>query len=295
MTELLQTVVRGLGNGSIYALLAVGFVIIYKSMRIISFAQPSLMVAGAVLVSYLVGPIGFYAAVLLSALGIAALALGIERTAIRPLVGRPIFVIAIVTIGVDIVVRVVVNGYIGLDVRQVGDPWGLRTISIGSVVVQQRYLAMMGTTLVLVAALFAFFRYTRLGLAMRAASYDQEAALAQGVSVSMVFATSWALAGALAAIAGAFVGTGAGIDQQTWIIAFKALPAIILGGLDSLEGAVVGGLAVGLVESLVATYQPDLAPWLGQNFAVVSPYVLMLLVLLIRPYGLFGTPEVERV
>ena len=295
MTELLQTVVRGLGNGSIYALLAVGFVIIYKSMRIISFAQPSLMLAGAVLVSYLVGPVGFYAAVLLAALGIAVLALGIERTAIRPLVGRPIFVIAIVTIGVDIVIRVIVNGYIGLDVRQVGDPWGLRTISIGSVVVQQRYLAMMATTLVLVAALFAFFRYTRLGLAMRAASYDQEAALAQGVSVSMVFATSWALAGALAAIAGAFVGTGAGIDQQTWIIAFKALPAIILGGLDSLGGAVVGGLAVGLVESLVATYQPDLAPWLGQNFAVVSPYVLMLVVLLIRPYGLFGTPEVERV
>jgi branched-chain amino acid transport system permease protein len=295
VTELLQTVVRGLGNGSIYALLAVGFVIIYKSMRIISFAQPSLMLAGAVLVSYLVGPVGFYAAVLLAAVGIAVLALGIERTAIRPLVGRPIFVIAIVTIGVDIVIRVIVNGYIGLDVRQVGDPWGLRTISIGSVVVQQRYLAMMATTLVLVAALFAFFRYTRLGLAMRAASYDQEAALAQGVSVSMVFATSWALAGALAAIAGAFVGTGAGIDQQTWIIAFKALPAIILGGLDSLGGAVVGGLAVGLVESLVATYQPDLAPWLGQNFAVVSPYVLMLVVLLIRPYGLFGTPEVERV
>jgi len=295
VTELLQTVVRGLGNGSIYALLALGFVIIYKSMRVISFAQPSLMVAGAVLVTYLVGPIGFYAAVFLAALGIAALALGVERTAIRPLLGRPIFVIAIVTIGVDIVIRVVVNGFIGLDVRQVGDPWGLRTISIGSVVIQQRYLAMMATTLVLVAALFAFFRYTRLGLAMRAASYDQEAALAQGVSVSLVFATSWALAGALAAIAGAFVGTGAGIDQQTWIIAFKALPAIILGGLDSLEGAVVGGLAVGLVESLVATYQPDLAPWLGQNFAVVSPYVLMLLVLLVRPYGLFGTPEVERV
>jgi len=103
------------------------------------------------------------------------------------------------------------------------------------------------------------------------------------------------MAGALAAVAGAFVGTGAGIDQSTWIIALKALPAVILGGLDSLEGAVIGGLAVGLVESLVATYQPDLAPWLGQNFAVVSPYVLMLFVLLVRPYGLFGTPEVERV
>ncbi|MCI0688411.1 MAG: branched-chain amino acid ABC transporter permease [Sporichthyaceae bacterium] len=295
MTELVQTVVRGLGSGSIYALLAVGFVIVYKSMRIISFAQPALMLAGAVLVSYLAGPVGFYVAVLLSALGIAILGLGIERTAIRPLVGRPIFVIAIVTIGIDIVVRVVVNGYIGLDVRQVGDPWGLRTVSVVGAAVQQRYLAMIVVTLLLVGALFAFFRYTRLGLAMRAASFDQEAALAQGVSVGLVFATSWAMAGALAAVAGAFVGTGAGIDQSTWIIAFKALPAIILGGLDSLEGAVVGGLAVGLVESLVATYQQDAAPWLGQNFAVVSPYLLMLLVLLVKPYGLFGTREVERV
>jgi branched-chain amino acid transport system permease protein len=295
VTELIQTLVRGLGSGCIYALLAVGFVIIYKSMRIISFAQPSLMLAGAVLVSYLATTVGFYAAVALAALGIAVLALGIERSTIRPLVGRPIFVIAIVTIGIDIVVRVIVNGFIGLDVRQVGDPWGLKTVSIGSVLIQQRHLAMIATTLVLVAVLFAFFRYTRLGLAMRAASYDQEAALAQGVSVGLVFATSWAMAGALAAVAGAFVGTGAGIDQLTWIIAFKALAAIILGGLDSLGGAVIGGLTVGVVESLVATYQQDWAPWLGQNFAVVSPYVLMMLVLLIRPYGLFGTPEVERV
>jgi branched-chain amino acid transport system permease protein len=295
VTELVQTLVRGLGSGCIYALLAVGFVIIYKSMRIISFAQPSLMLAGAVLVSYLATTVGFYAAVALAALGIAVLALGIERSTIRPLVGRPIFVIAIVTIGIDIVVRVIVNGFIGLDVRQVGDPWGLKTVSIGSVLIQQRHLAMIATTLVLVAVLFAFFRYTRLGLAMRAASFDQEAALAQGVSVGLVFATSWAMAGALAAVAGAFVGTGAGIDQLTWIIAFKALAAIILGGLDSLGGAVIGGLTVGVVESLVATYQQDWAPWLGQNFAVVSPYVLMMLVLLIRPYGLFGTPEVERV
>jgi branched-chain amino acid transport system permease protein len=146
-----------------------------------------------------------------------------------------------------------------------------------------------------VAVLFAFFKYSRLGLAMRAASFDQETALAQGVSVGTVFALSWAMAGGLAAIAGTFVATGAGVDDNLWIIGLKALPAIILGGLDSLGGAVVGGLVVGLVESLVATYQADLAPWLGQNFAVVSPYVVMLLVLLVRPYGLFGTREVERV
>lgn len=295
MTELLQSLLRGLGSGSVYALLAVGFVIIYKSTRVISFAQPALMLTGAVLVSYLAVEVNFYLAVVLGAALVALLALLIERLALRPMVGKPVFVVAIITLGVDIVVRVVVNSFIGREVRQVGDPWGLDTVSIGSVAVETRYLAMMVTTAVLVTALFAFFRYSRIGLAMRATALDQEVALAQGISVGTVFALSWAIAGALAAVAGVFVGTGAGIDQQTWIVALIALPAIILGGLDSVPGAVVGGLGIGVVQSLVGTYQGSYAPWLGQNFAVVAPYVVMLLVLLIRPYGLFGTREVERV
>ncbi|MBB5784801.1 branched-chain amino acid ABC transporter permease [Nonomuraea jabiensis] len=295
MKGLLETVIRGLGNGSVYALLALGFVIIYKATRVISFAQPALMLAGAVAVSYLAEVTGFYAAVLLSALLIALVALGIERVAIRPMVGRPVFVVAIITLGVDVVVRVVVNGFIGRDVRQVGDPWGFTQVSLGPLVVQRRWLAMLLVTAVLVALLFAFFRYTRYGLAMRAAAFDQETALAQGISVGAVFALSWALAGFLAAVAGMFVGTGQGIEQLTWVVALKALPAIIVGGLDSLGGAVVGGLVVGVVESLFQSYQGEFAPWLGQNVAVVSPYIVMLIVLLVRPYGLFGTREVERV
>ncbi|MEV0995094.1 branched-chain amino acid ABC transporter permease [Nonomuraea sp. NPDC050202] len=295
MKGLLESVIRGLGNGSVYALLALGFVIIYKATRVISFAQPALMLAGAVAVSYLAGVTGFYAAVLLAALLIAGVALVVERVAIRPMVGRPVFVVAIITLGIDVVLRVVVNAFIGRDVRQVGDPWGFTQVSLGPLVVQSRWLAMMLVTAVLVALLFAFFRYTRYGLAMRAAAFDQEIALAQGVSVGAVFALSWGLAGFLAAIAGMFVGTGQGIEQMTWVIALKALPAIIVGGLDSLGGAVAGGLVVGVVESLFQSYQGEFAPWLGQNFAVVSPYVVMLLVLLVRPYGLFGTREVERV
>lgn len=295
MKGLLETIIRGLGNGSVYALLALGFVIIYKATRVISFAQPALMLAGAVAVSYLAEVTGFYAAVVLSALLIALVALGIERVAIRPMVGRPVFVVAIITLGIDVVVRVVVNAFIGRDVRQMGDPWGFTQIALGPLVVQQRWLAMLLVTAVLVALLFAFFRYTKYGLAMRAAAFDQEIALAQGVSVGMVFALSWGLAGFLAAIAGMFVGTGQGVEQLTWIVALKALPAIIVGGLDSLGGAVVGGLVVGVVESLFQSYQGEFAPWLGQNFAVVSPYVVMLIVLLVRPYGLFGTREVERV
>jgi branched-chain amino acid transport system permease protein len=293
--EFLASLVRGLGTGSVYALLAVGFVIIYKAMRVISFAQPALMVSGAVLVSYLVADLSFWIAVPVAVLAVAALAMVVERLALRPMIGKPVFVISIITLGVDIVIRVVVNSFIGRDVRQVGDPWGLATLDLGGVAVQERYLAMLVVTGAVMLALFAFFRYSRTGLAMRAASFDQETAMSQGISVGSVFAVSWVIAGGLSALAGVFVGTGGGVDQQTWIIALKALPAVILGGLDSVGGAVVGGLVVGVVESLVGTYQADYAPWLGQNFAVVSPYVVMLLVLLVRPYGLFGTREVERV
>lgn len=294
MDEFLQSLIRGLGSGSIYSLLALGFVIIYKSTQVISFAQPAFMLAGAVLVSYLAPQVSFFGAVIVAALVIAVLALGVERTVLRPMVGKPVFVVAIITIGVDVVVRVVTNAFIGLEVRQVGDPWGLTTVSFLGAEVQQRYLVMIGTTAVVTVALFAFFRYSRIGLAMRAVAYDQEVALAQGISVGSVFALSWALAGGLAALAGVFVATGAGVDQQLWIVALKALPAIILGGLESLGGAVVGGLAVGVVESLFGTYQGDFAPWLGPNFGLVAPYALMLLVLLVRPYGLFGKREVER-
>jgi len=292
---LAESILRGLGTGSVYALLALGFVIIYKSTRVISFAQPAFMLTGAVLVTYLVGPLGFYAAVPLAALLTGGLALAAERVAVRPMVGRPVFAVAIITLGIDIVVRVVVNAFIGLNVRQVGDPWGLTTWRLpGGIVVERRHVAMFLTTAVLVAALFAFFRYTPMGLAMRAASYDQEAALVLGVDVGTVFALSWFLAGALAAVAGTFTAVGGSVNEQLWLVALTALPVIILGGLDSLPGAVIGGLIVGTVQELAATYQSH-APWLGGNFSVVTPYVVMLIVLLVRPYGLLGTREVERV
>ena len=295
MSELVESLLRGLGTGSVYALLALGFVIIYKATRVISFAQPAFMMAGAVLVSHLVLELNFFLAVVVALLLTALLGAGVERIALRPMIGKPVFVIAIITLGVDVVVRVFVNALIGTDVRQLGDPWGLETVTLLGVAVQQRFIASFLVTGVVVAALFAFLRWTRYGLAMRAVAFDQEAAMAQGVSVGRVFALSWALAGGLAAIAGAFVGTGSGIDQTTFIIAFSALPAIILGGIDSVGGAVVGGLLVGLVQSLVASYQPDAWPWLGANFQIVTPYLLMMAVLLFRPYGLFGTPEVQRV
>lgn len=296
MTGAIEIVSRGLGTGCVYALLALGFVIIYKATRVISFAQPAFMLAGAVLVSYLVKPLGFYAAVVAAALGIALLALCAERVAVRPMLGRPAFTVAIITIGLDIVVRVVANAFTGIQLRRVDDPWGLSTASVLGAAVQVRHLVMMATTAVVVAGLFAFFRYTRMGLAMRAAAFDQEAALAQGVSVGAVFATSWAIAGGLATVGGTFAATGtANIEATMWLTALVALPVIILGGLDSLPGAVISGLVVGVVQEVTANYQQYFPEWLGGQVSIISPYVLMMIILIIRPYGLFGTREVERV
>ena len=295
MTEAVQILVRGLGVGSAYALLALGFVIIYKSSRVISFAQPAFMLSGAVLLSYLVGPFGFFLALPLAALGTGVLALGVERIAVRPMVGRPAFTIAIITLGVDVIVRTVAQNFIGIDLRQVGDPWGLRQTAILGIPVQQRHVAMIIVAVAVVAALLAFFRYTRMGLAMRAAAYDQEAAMAQGVSVGGVFAFSWGIAGALAAIGGALAAAGGSVESTLWVIALVALPVIILGGLDSVPGAVVGGMLVGLIQEVVGQYQRLFPEWLGGNVSVISAYVLMLAVLVVRPYGLFGTAEVERV
>ncbi len=295
MNELFATLVKGLGNGSIYALLAIGFVIIYKAMGVISFAQPAFMLVGATLVSYLVLDLNFYVAVVVALALTALLGVAVERVALRPMIGKPVFVVAIITLGVDIVVRTVTNVYIGLEIRQMGDPWGMKQTDVLGVAVDERHLATFVTTMVVVAGLFAFFRYSRMGLAMRATSYDQEVALAQGVSVGWVFALSWAIAGALAGLAGVFLSTGVGLEQTLWVTALKALPVIILGGLDSLGGAVVAGLSIGVLEALVGTYGGDVAPFLGGDFFLVVPYLLMLLVLLVRPYGLFGTRQVERI
>lgn len=295
MSELVVTVMRGLGQGGIYALLALGFVIIYKSMRVVSFAQPAFMMAGATLTSYLVLQMPFAVALLVALLLTAMLGVGVERVALRPMVGKPVFVVAIITLGVDIVLRTVVNAWIGIEIRPVGDPWGLQQISVLGTKVDQRALAALATTLLVVAALYSFFRWSRTGLAMRAAALDQEVALAQGISVGRVFALSWAIAAALAGLAGVFLAAGVGLEQNLWLTALKALPVIILGGLDSFAGALVAGLSIGVFEALVGTYGGGIAPFLGGDFFLVAPYLLMFLVLLVRPFGLFGTKEVERI
>ena len=312
MNVLLTSLTTGLGQGAVYALIAVSFVIIYRATGVLNFAQPALLILGTFATSVLATQVGlpFWIAVPLAMVVIALLSAGIERIAIRPMVGRPAFSAAIVTVGLFIALLIIAFRLFDSQPRTVGDPWQLQSVCLGGeqtesfgvagctggVLVYENSIARFVISLAVIGLLGWWLTRSKLGLAMRATSLDQETALAQGISVGRMFSISWAIGGGLAALAGALLAANGSVVQATdALFALVALPAIILGGLDSLKGAVIGGLIVGVAMALTKTYQPLVAPWLGTNFDNVVPYLIMIVVLLVRPYGIFGTREVERV
>lgn len=312
MNTLLTALATGLGQGAVYALIAVSFVIIYRATGVLNFAQPALLILGSFATSVLATQAGlpFPAAVILAMLIIAALSAGIERVAIRPMVGRPPFSAAIVTVGLFIVLLVIAFRLFDSKPRTVGDPWQLNAVCLGGesaeafgvtscsggVLIYENAIARFVISLTVIALLGWWLARSKIGLAMRATSLDQEAAIAQGISVGRMFSISWAIGGGLAALAGALLAANGSVVQATdALFALVALPAIIVGGLDSLRGAVVGGALIGVAMALTKAYQPTAAPWLGTNFDNVVPYLIMIVVLLVRPYGIFGTREVQRV
>ncbi|NIJ15022.1 branched-chain amino acid transport system permease protein [Saccharomonospora amisosensis] len=298
MTAFLQNCFAGLSLGSTYALVALGFVVIYKSTGVINFAQGGLLALGAYLGFTFSNnlAVAFGVAVLLSLVSAAVVGATFERIVLRRMVGQPPFAVIMITIGLLFVLEPLITAIWGFDQKQVNNPWNIRTIEVGSLVLGVRDLWTIGLTALAVAAFFVFFRFSSLGLAMRVTAFDPEAALAQGISARRVYAVSWAIAAALAALAGILMAAGpGGLSPSIGFIALAAFPAMILGGMDSPGGAVLGGLIIGLAEALTRGYQDELFSWAGDNVSVIIPYLLMILILLIRPYGLLGTKEVRRV
>lgn len=304
-----QALVTGLSLGSIYALLAMGFVIIFKATQVLNLAHGALASMGAFFVAIFAtiwdipqrwlpdwpAWSTWTISVLLALIAAALAGMAIERIFIRPMIGEELFVIAIVTLGLDIALRTIINDFLGTDSRPLGDPWGTGFFDLGWVRIAHTEVVQLAATVVLVLAVALFFR-TRIGVAMRATAFDQEAARAQGINVGRIFGLSWAIGAVLATVGGIFLSVfprrGAGLDTQTALFVFAAFPAIILGGLDSVVGAVVGGMIIGMAQAYAS-----LLPWefLGTGFSGAVPYFIMLIVLLIRPYGLFGTEEIRRV
>lgn len=298
MTEFLQLCFQGVALGAQYALVALGFVVIYKATGVINFAQGALVALGAYLAYnfHVTWDLPFYAAVVLAVLASGVIGAVIQRLVLARMVGQPPFAVLMVTIGLLFILEQVITTVWGFDTQNLGDPWGIKTVKAGDLVLAHRDLWTMLLAAVVLAAFFAFFRYSSLGVAMRATAIDQEAALAQGISARRVFALSWAIAGMVACVAGVTLAAGPGnVNPAIGLIALRAFPAMILGGLDSPGGAVLGGIIIGVTQMLTAGYQPEHAAFLGKNFHTVMPYLVMIVILLARPYGLFGTREVRRV
>jgi branched-chain amino acid transport system permease protein len=298
MTNFIQLVVAGVALGFQYALVALGFVVIFKATGVINFAQGGFVMLGGYL-AYQFGALWglpFWLAVILAMAVTALVGLIVERLVLRHMVGKPLFALIMITIGLLFVLQEFAATMWGVDALNLGDPWGVEVVQVGDVVIAVSDLWGIVLAGLVLIAFFLFFRFTPLGLAMRATALDQEAALAQGMSAKRVFASAWAIAGAVAALAGVIVASGPGaLNPSVQFIALLSFPAIILGGLDSPAGAVLGGVIIGISQTLTAGYQGDYAGWLGANFQTVMPFVVMVLILLVRPYGLFGTREVKRI
>ncbi|GAC1566517.1 MAG: branched-chain amino acid ABC transporter permease [Ktedonobacteraceae bacterium] len=299
MAYFIQIAFAGIALGCIYALIGLGFTMIFKASEVINFAQGELLLVGAYVVSSGVFSwhLNFIFALVLGVVVTVAIGLLFERFILRRMIGRPVFSILMITIGLDTILRTAVLVGWGSNPVPAASPFTIANgFNIAGVHLGADDLLTILVTVVLCALLFYFFQYTRYGLAMRATALDQEAALAVGINIRSVYALAWGMAAAVATIGGVFLAFSTyAMDPTLGSAALLAFPAIILGGVDSVVGAVVGGIIIGLVQDLTAGYESHVASLLGAGIHQITPYLVMILVLLIRPYGLFGTRKVERI
>jgi branched-chain amino acid transport system permease protein len=289
MTQFVQLTVYGLADGAILALAALGFVLIYKATSVINFSQGEFL---------LVGAYAFYSAFVLLHLPVilavvvglviaTALGVAIERLVLRPLVGEDPISVIMVTIGLSAVLKALIQIFYGTSPRTMPKVLPRGSVEILGGVVPVDRLVVVAVAAVVLAAFSAFFRWSRHGVAMRAVADDQQAALVQGISVTRIFALAWGMAAASAVIGGVLIADIAEVSQNIAGFGLVVFPVVILGGLDSVPGTIIGGIVIGLVRQ----YADRVSPGASQ----VVPNLVLVLILLVRPYGLFGQPRIERV
>jgi len=285
---------NGIMIGLMYALIALGFVLIYKATDAINFAQGEFVMFAAFLAAAAAEMAGvpFWLSSLIAIGGMVALGFGLERVVLRPLIGRPVIAVVMATIGLAAVLRGTATMAFGAGTRAIVMPVTDEPLEFSGLMLPPVQLVGAGVSLVFLAGFTWFFLKSRTGIAMRAVADSQQVAMAMGINVRRYFALAWAMAGIVSALGGIVWGTMLGVDNQLALVGLKVFPVVILGGLDSIIGAVIGGLIVGIVENFAAGY---LDPYVGGGTKDFAPYVLMILVLMIRPYGIFGKRQIERV
>ncbi|MFM9884150.1 MAG: branched-chain amino acid ABC transporter permease [Burkholderiales bacterium] len=285
---------NGVLIGLMYSLIALGFVLVYKATDAINFAQGEfVMLAGFIIAALVVlGGAPFWLGVVLAIASMVIFGFGLERIVLRPLLGRPIIAVIMATIGLAAVLRGVAPLFLGAETRSIVMPIDDSPIAFGPITLPPVQLIGALVSILFLAGFTWFFMKSRVGVAMRAVADNQQVAMAMGINVQRYFAIAWGLAGIVSALGGLVWGSLIGVDVHLALVGLKVFPVVILGGLDSIIGAIVGGLIVGIVENLAAGY---LDPLVGGGTKDFAPYVLMILMLMVRPYGIFGKRRIERV
>lgn len=295
----LLLVSNGILVGLMYSLIALGFVLVYKATDAINFAQGEFVMMAGYLAALGTFQISFWLGLVVSVAGMVAFGFLLERGMLRPLIGRPVVAVIMATIGLAAVLRGIWPMLVGVDTFAVNLPIDEELIKIWEIAPDEYLLQLQpvqlfgaGVALTFLAGFTWFFMKSRMGVAMRAVADNQQVAMAMGINVERYFALAWAMAGLVAALGGVVWSSMLGVDTHLAVIGLKVFPVVILGGLDSIAGAIVGGLIIGVVESVVAGY---LDPYVGGGMKDFAPYVLMILVLMFKPYGIFGKRKIERV
>ncbi len=288
--EVLQLLISGISQGCVYGLIALGFVLIYKATEMVNFAQGEVMMLGAyVAITFItIWDWPYYWAVPATILVMAGVGVILERLLLRPMIGEPHFAVLMLTIGLGFVLRAAAGAIWGNEPRALPTPYAGEVVRLGEVVVGYENIAIVLGTAALCLLLWLFFRFSRVGIAMQAASQNQLAAFYVGIPVKRMFSLVWALSAAIAAVAGILTAPVSLVDPLIGFVGIKAFAAAIVGGFGSMPGAIIGGLLVGVVEQFAGLYLPP-------GFSDMSAYVLLLVMLIIRPQGLFATMQKKKV
>lgn len=295
MEYYLQLVINGLVVGSIYSLVALGFVIIYKATKVVNFAQGELVMVGAYICFALTVQmqLPFLFAFFMTLLFSIVFGLAIERCILRPMIGEPIISVIMVTVGLSTVLKAVVQMFWGTQIRVYPQVLPDTPVFIAGLPVAPVYIAAFIMAALLFGIFSLFFKYSKYGVAMRATAHSQQAAASMGIGIKNIFALSWCIAAIVSSVGGIILGNINGINAQLGHLGLKVFPAVILGGLDSLLGAALGGLAIGVLENVCDAGAKDLFGLGG--FKEVAAFVVLVIVLMVKPYGLFGAKEIERI
>ncbi|MFM8548559.1 MAG: branched-chain amino acid ABC transporter permease [Betaproteobacteria bacterium] len=288
----LQALISGISIGCIYALVALGFVLVYKATEVVNFAQGELMLVGAFFAYSIVdlGGVAFLPGVVLALIATAFFGLLINHLLVRPLIGSPAFTIVLATVAVSTLIRAVVAmvpGW-GVETHRLSNPLAGKVLRFGELVISAEHLVVIVVTVLLVGVLYLFFSRSRIGVALQATSQNQLAAGYMGINLKRMFGLAWAISAGVAALAGVLLAPMTVVHVNMGDIGLKAFPAAVLGGFGSLPGAVVGGVVIGVIEELAGLYLPE-------GFKNVAAYIVLLIVLMVRPQGLFGISKRARV